>query len=108
MLDHGVWNGQQVVPAGWVDEATAAHAQVESDPSCGQRYGYFWWLSPGCDVTPPAPSFAVMGNGGQRIWVIPSRDLAVVMTAGNYNDSAQQTKADNGVLAGVLAAIPAP
>ncbi|WP_394820781.1 serine hydrolase domain-containing protein [Pendulispora albinea] len=106
MLEQGRWNGQQVVPAAWVADSIAPHAQAGSDPKCGTRYGYFWWLSPGCVVTPPAPYYAAQGNGGQRIWVIPSRDLVVVMTAGNYNQWEIQGKVTNAVLSGVLAAVP--
>ena len=106
MLDHGRWQGRQLVPAAWVAQATARHAQVQPDPKCGQGYGYFWWISPGCVVTPPAPWYAAIGNGGQRIWVIPSRHLVVVMTAGNYNGPLQG-KVAAAVLSGVLTAVPA-
>ncbi|WP_394830190.1 beta-lactamase family protein [Pendulispora rubella] len=105
MLNGGRWNDHQVVPAAWATDAVATHAQVEADPKCGQRYGYFWWLSPGCTVTPTTPWFLASGNGGQRIWVIPSRDLVVVMTAGNYNVPGHG-KAASAFLSGVLAAIP--
>ena len=104
MLDHGVWNGQQVVPHAWVVEATAAHARVDSDPRCGQQYGYFWWLSQGCIATPPEPYYEARGNGGQRIWVLPSRDMVVVMTAGAYNNGPVQNKVVPAVLSGALAA----
>ncbi|WP_394840848.1 beta-lactamase family protein [Pendulispora brunnea] len=107
MLAHGQWNGHQVVPAAWVDEATASHAQVGTDPKCGTRYGYFWWLSPGCTVTPTTPWYWANGNGGQRIWIIPSRDLVVVMTAGNYNVPNHSASA-SALLSAVLAAVPAP
>ena len=106
VLDHGRWNGQQIVPAAWVADATAAHAQVGPDAKCGENYGYFWWLSPGCTVTPSTPWAEARGNGGQRIWVVPSRDLVVAMTAGNYNGPASG-KAAAAVLSSVLAVVPA-
>ncbi len=107
MLNGGKWAEQQIVPAQWVALSTSHHAQVESDPQCGVAYGYLWWLGPGCASTPPTPWFAGFGNGGQRIWVVPSRDLVVVTTAGLYNNP-QDRQASTDVFVGVLLAVPRP
>jgi CubicO group peptidase (beta-lactamase class C family) len=40
MLDHGKAAGQDVVPAGWTEDATSQH--VANPP-----YGYFWRIIPG-------------------------------------------------------------
>jgi CubicO group peptidase (beta-lactamase class C family) len=69
------------------------------------KYGYFWWLGAGCSPQGQAPWFAAIGNGGQRIYVVPSRDLVVVTTAGLYNDP-RQGQAATGVLTAVLEAVP--
>jgi CubicO group peptidase (beta-lactamase class C family) len=106
VLDHGRWKGRQVVPAAWIAASTSSHAQVQPDPKCGTRYGYFWWLGAGCAATPPTPTIGAVGNGGQRIWIVPSRDLVVVSIAGNYNGPTQG-KVANAILAGVLEAVPA-
>jgi CubicO group peptidase (beta-lactamase class C family) len=105
MLNKGRWEDRQIVPERWVDLSTTRHAQVEPDPQCGRAYGYLWWLGPGCASTPPTPWFAGIGNGGQRIWVVPSRDLVVVTTAGLY-DSPQQRQVSTDVFIGVLLAVP--
>jgi CubicO group peptidase (beta-lactamase class C family) len=105
MLNGGKWNEQQIVPAQWVTLSTSRHAQVEPDPQCGTAYGYLWWLGPGCASTPPTPWFAGIGNGGQRIWVVPSRDLVVITTAGLYNNP-QDRQATTDVFIGVLLAVP--
>jgi CubicO group peptidase (beta-lactamase class C family) len=54
-------------------------------------YGYQWYL--GKLATPGAGSVrwvGGMGNGGQRLSVVPELDLVVAITAGNY-DSADQS-----------------
>ncbi len=107
MLNHGSWEGRQIVPADWVALSTTRHAQVEPDPQCGTAYGYLWWLGPGCASTPPTPWFAGIGNGGQRIWVVPSRDLVVVTTAGLY-DTPRDRQVTRDVFIGVLLAVPRP
>jgi len=104
MLQDGRWDGRQVVPAAWVKTSIQPHARVEPDPKCGTRYGYFWWLYAGCEVTPPQPWAAANGNGGQRIVLVPERDLVVVMTAGLYNKPGQRQTA-NATVTGILEAL---
>lgn len=103
VLDGGRWNRRQVIPAGWVEAATTPKAQVQPDPKCGTRYGYFWWLFAGCQLEPATPWAAGVGNGGQRIVVVRDQGLVVVMTAGLYN-SRQQGQTANEVIVGALKA----
>jgi CubicO group peptidase (beta-lactamase class C family) len=76
VLDHGRWGGRQVVPEDWLEESLKPRATVED----GLDYGYQWWLG-----RSPEPWIAGFGNGGQRLSIIPGRDLVVVVMAGNYN-----------------------
>src|SRR5262249_39291974 len=85
MRRHGDNHGRQIVPRDWADAATTLHIAVDDNPDCGVQYGYFWWLGPGCSTERLQPWFGGIGNGGQRIWVIPSRDLVIVTTAGLYD-----------------------
>lgn len=78
IVQHGAYDGRQVVPADWLKASFAPHAAVEG----GLRYGYFWWLAG--QGAPPA-WVAGFGNGGQRLTVQPAIDLVVVIFAGNYN-----------------------
>lgn len=70
-LDNGQWQGNQIVPADWVSEATRAH----SSPSPDMGYGYQWWVRPKGD-------YYALGWGGQQIRVLPAQDMVVVFTAG--------------------------
>ncbi len=70
-LKNGVWNGQQIVPADWVQVSTAKHANTWDD----RGYGYLWWqLYFG--------GYAALGQSGQEIIVLPDQDMVVVFTAG--------------------------
>ncbi|MDF6470722.1 serine hydrolase, partial [Escherichia coli] len=40
VLQHGQWNGRQLVPAEWIAESTRPHI----DTGMGLQYGYQWWL----------------------------------------------------------------
>ena len=58
MLNHGRWNGQQIVSAEWVDESLKPRLSVWASGSPGNqpdelRYGYQWWAGTGGLARPP-------------------------------------------------------
>ena len=81
MLADGAWNGRQVVPAAWIAASLRPSITIGNGPF---RYGRHWWdgLVPhdGRDLAWTAG----VGYGGQRLFVVPELDLAVVFTAGAY------------------------
>lgn len=81
MCDGGRWNGQQVVPQAFVQEATSRKIHSDIPPRGRQElwgYGYLWWTAstPGEDL----PAYFASGYGGQYIYVVPALDLVVVAT----------------------------
>jgi CubicO group peptidase (beta-lactamase class C family) len=83
MLNQGKWEGRQVISKEWIEESFKPRVTVDKE----RRYGYHWWLG---DVTVDGNvhSFAAaVGNGGQRLFVSPSLNLTVVVTAGQYNSA---------------------
>ena len=91
-LNEGSWNGNSALPAKWVHESLRSHVwrtdgTMEHGEGVSSRggYGYFWWHD---HYTLPYGELTVhsaAGNGGQRIWVIPTLDLVAVHFTGNYN-----------------------
>jgi CubicO group peptidase (beta-lactamase class C family) len=70
-LQGGVWNGEQVVPAEWVEVSVARQVSAYGAAS---YYGYQWWVR-GNGV------YAAHGYRGKRIFVIPDLEMVVVITA---------------------------
>jgi CubicO group peptidase (beta-lactamase class C family) len=66
MLDGGKAGGRDVLPAGWIADATSPH--VTKPP-----YGYFWWLIPG--------GYEAEGVFGQTVSVFPDEHLVVVINS---------------------------
>jgi CubicO group peptidase (beta-lactamase class C family) len=70
-LNRGEWDGEQVVPAGWVEQST--RVDTATDPA--DFYQYFWWVDV---VEPERGRFLARGNLGQYIYVAPDKDLVIV------------------------------
>lgn len=71
-LHQGMWEGKQIVPADWVEEATKSQTVTGGDDD----YGYGWWVS--------EISFGAQGRGGQRVFGVPSLDAIVVTTGSGF------------------------
>jgi CubicO group peptidase (beta-lactamase class C family) len=82
-LRGGVWDGQRVLPEGWVDFGRTRGPVVSNDV-----YGAHWWLTPAEGPGRPdhslitdnamADAFSAQGHEGQIIVVVPSKDLVMV------------------------------
>ena len=86
-LNHGNWNGVQVVPSSWLGQATKVSSEIlENEPVERHVYGLGFWCNDQAQVWPdlPVDSFAASGAGNQHIWVCPSLDLVVVQSPGTY------------------------
>ncbi|MEQ8653444.1 MAG: serine hydrolase [Kiloniellales bacterium] len=78
VLHGGRWEGRQLVPEAWLEESFTPRTTLFS----GIKYGYHWWLG---ETRAGAPWMAGFGNGGQRLFILPSAKLIVAVTAGRYN-----------------------
>jgi CubicO group peptidase (beta-lactamase class C family) len=79
VLQNGTWNGREVIPPSWLDEAFTPRIICFDDI----EYGYQWYLRASTDGNGPR-RFA-MGNGGQRLILIPDRKLVIAILCGQYN-----------------------
>jgi CubicO group peptidase (beta-lactamase class C family) len=89
LLNRGEWNGQQIVPAAWIDQSTAPRLQAIGYFGGLFFYGYQWWLGRTLSGDKEVTWIAAVGLGGQRVFVIPDLDLVVMTTAGLYTSPRQ-------------------
>lgn len=89
-LRQGDWEGQQVVPADWVEESTSEDTSLDYQnyyPNEGLfaseegYYKYMWW---GRRREGVASDFYAAGNHGQYIYISPSRNLIIVRNGERY------------------------
>lgn len=73
-LDEGCVDSLRVLPEGWVEYTATPNADSQGS------YGAFFWLNKGKEL-PDAPEdmFYCNGHDGQRIFIIPSKELVVVI-----------------------------
>ena len=84
VLDGGAWNGKQIVPADWIAQSVKPRFQAIGYFSGLFFYGQQWWLGRSISGDTEVKWIAAMGSGGQRIFIVPDRDLVVMTTSGLY------------------------
>jgi len=102
--NNGKWNGEQILPEGWVD---ASRTPPPTNPY--HNYGFQFWTK-GLDHHPPhKPNFPDVPNdlyyadgyANQDIYIIPSKKLVVVRLGLTLDSSFDE----NEFLKGILKAI---
>jgi CubicO group peptidase (beta-lactamase class C family) len=92
MAGGGTAGGMHVVPAQWLERCTTAMVSVDEL----RRYGYQWYVADiaygeplGWAVRNLERMWMALGEGGQRLFVLPELQLVVAITAGNYGTDDQ-------------------
>ncbi|MEV7802283.1 serine hydrolase domain-containing protein [Microbispora sp. NPDC088329] len=70
----------RTVAPGWTEEMLRPRVPAWE----GVSYGYLWYAGPDGRAS-------AMGNGGQRLFLLPDLGLVVAVTAGDYNGPGQDT-----------------
>lgn len=92
-LQKGKWNGKQILPESWVEEATAIqnkhlpqwlkNANVDTSANdYAKGYGYFFWHG-------RHNTYRASGALGQFIIMMPDQDVVLAITAGNPSTQAE-------------------
>jgi CubicO group peptidase (beta-lactamase class C family) len=102
VLAGGRWGDAPLVPAEWL-AASLTPAATTPD---GLGYGYHWYrgataMDGGAGDVLWEETISAIGNGGQRLFLLPRLDLVLVVTAGNYS-TPEQWRVPIAVLRDVL------
>jgi CubicO group peptidase (beta-lactamase class C family) len=81
MRNQGRRDGKQLLPAEWVVAMMTPHARV--DDSRGD-YGYLTWLPTLKAAGKTFAAAGMYGNGGNKVLVIPTLEMTIVVTSTNY------------------------
>ncbi len=78
-LHDGVWNGERILPVGWVDYTVQKAPMRMQETERARGYGAQFWLL-GDDPRVPAGTYTTSGARGQLSTIVPSHNLVVTRT----------------------------
>jgi CubicO group peptidase (beta-lactamase class C family) len=94
-LNDGVWDGQQILPAGWVTASVTEYSRT----NCDMGMGYFWWL--------PRDMNVYSTRGWARLFVAPEQGMVIVLTTGALSRSVIDALAE-GFMGAAISSEPLP
>ena len=71
VADSGRYNGKQVIDPDWLKLMTSEIVVSDEDFS----FGFYWWINPARNTQ------LMWGHGGQFAFIVPSKNLVVIMTS---------------------------
>jgi CubicO group peptidase (beta-lactamase class C family) len=102
-LQDGVWNGERLLPEGYVKFVSTLAPAWKADKR--PIYGGFFWINGNAAFPVPRDAYYMAGAGGQTALIIPSHDL-VVVRLGHYKGAPAGAGSFRRALALLMAAAP--
>ena len=102
-LQDGVWDGERILPIGYVKFVSTLAPAGEADKR--PIYGGLFWLNGDSTFPAPKEAFYMAGAGGQTVLIIPSHQLAIVRL-GHYKGANAGGLALRKAVAIIMDAVP--
>jgi CubicO group peptidase (beta-lactamase class C family) len=102
-LQDGVWNGQHILPEGYVKFVSSVAPAWKADGR--PVYGGFFWVNGTGAFPVPKEAYYMDGAGGQTTLIVPSHDL-VVVRLGHFKGAAIGGASFRKSLALLMEAVP--
>ena len=103
-LQDGMWDGERILPEGYVEYASTLAPTWVSDGRL-QYGGAFFWVNGQGSQGLPESAYSMRGAGGQSTTIIPTHDL-VVVRLGKYTGSGPGGQALNQAFGILMDAVP--
>lgn len=103
-LAGGAIRGQQILPDRWIDESFKPRAVIDANRNI--EYGYLWWIYRVQIDGRPVTAYAMSGNGGNYVFVVPDLDFVAVVTATAYNTDYMHAQAQRIFTEFIVTAAP--
>jgi CubicO group peptidase (beta-lactamase class C family) len=106
VLHHDEFGGHRIVDRSWIETSVSNQVPISAYDPYADHYGYLWYTK-----AEPVGGHTVLvhfasGNGGNKIYVIPSLDMVVAITSSAYNQRYGQKRSQNILLKILSATTP--
>lgn len=97
---NGEWDGEQIIPASWIEESTTSYSDAEESGG----YGYLWWIAVDgqhfaeVDKDVPEGLYTARGYRGHVLAVVPDMDLVLVHRVDTFTNDDVVSYSDVGRL----------
>ncbi|WP_249352381.1 MULTISPECIES: serine hydrolase [unclassified Rudaea] len=102
LADGGRWRGKQILSKRWVEAMLTPHARARDDAEYGYLIWRFHFMRDGKDQ----PAWAMSGNGGNYVFILPDLQLVAVVTSNAYNQRNSHAQSQELFRDFILAALP--
>ncbi len=103
MLDDGVVNGRRILTHDWVAKSLASQVAISDSDPYADFYGYMWYSKAEPVGDHKVEVHFASGNGGNKIYIVPSLDMVVAITSSAYGQRYGQRRSQD-ILVRILAA----
>jgi CubicO group peptidase (beta-lactamase class C family) len=96
-LHDGAFNGHQLVSRDWVQRSIANQVPISFSDPYADHYGYMWYSK----LEPVGSTILVhfaSGNGGNKIYIVPSLDMVIAITSSAYSTNYGQRRSQDILL----------
>lgn len=97
-LNQGLVRGRRVLDSGWIEQSWAKLVPISSSDPYADFYGYMWYYRDEPIGSRAIPVHFASGNGGNKVYVIPSRKLVVAITSSAYGHGYGQRRSQSNLL----------
>jgi CubicO group peptidase (beta-lactamase class C family) len=103
MLDDGVVHEERILNHDWIAHSLASQVAISDSDPYADFYGYMWYTK-----AEPVGSHGIevhfaSGNGGNKIYIVPSLHMVITITSSAYGQSYGQRRSQD-ILLKILAA----
>jgi len=104
VLDGGTYGGRRVISERWIRDLAQPRVSIGDVDPYADGYGYFWYTKTHRIGDREVVVWFASGNGGNKIYVVPSYGVVVAITSSAYNHGYGQRRSQ-AILQTVLAAL---
>lgn len=99
VLNQGTYEGRRIVSAAWIADSLKPRVAIAKFDPYADDYGYFWYSRTHTIKGAQILVHFASGNGGNKIYVVPSHDMVVAITSSAYGHGYGQRRSQEILLA---------